>query len=163
MLLLCKIKTNQAVVVLYLCPPTCLHLYADPSTADSTRGVRQLTQYADTSCHGRSWKVWTNITYQSQQIGGKYSLQARALVVLTVTRCTHKWDMWSVSSVAWQDSPRERGKCANWATMSAAHVSVWPLHLWEQVGVAWGQQWELKPRDSRCWVTNRRTDFISTH
>lgn len=69
-----------------------------------------------------------------------------ALVVLitqTVTRCTHKWDMRCVSGVAWQDNPGERGKCANWATMSAAHVSVWPLHLWEQVGVARGQQREL--------------------
>lgn len=56
-----------------------------------------------------------------------------------------------------------RGKCANWATMSAAHVSVWPLHLWEHVGVAWWQQWELKPEIQGAELQNRRTDFISTH
>lgn len=36
--------------------PTCLHLDADPSTAGSTQRVGQVTQYADTGCHGRGCK-----------------------------------------------------------------------------------------------------------
>ncbi len=53
----------------------------------------------------------------------------------TVIRCTHKWDM-RRRCLAGQP----RGKRASWASMSAAHVSLWPRHLWEQVGVVWGQQ-----------------------
>lgn len=60
--------------------PTCLHPCADLTTVGSTQGVRQVTQYADTSCHGRGWKVWTNIACQSQKTGrrGKKQLISRS-------------------------------------------------------------------------------------
>lgn len=59
-------------------------------------------------------------------------------------------------SVAWQESPGERGKCANWATVSADCVLVWPLHLWEQVHTAWGQQQQLL--HYKVWESQRLQD-----
>lgn len=102
----------SCVVFVLQSSPTCLHLCADLSTAHSTHGVRQVTQYADSSCHGRGWNVWINIVCQRQMKKKRISLRAEALVVLiaqTVTRCTHEWDARSGSTVAWQGNPGERG------------------------------------------------------
>lgn len=80
----------------------------------------------------------------------------------TVTRCTHKWDMWSVSGVAWQDSPGEREMCKLSHHVSSSCVSLTTAPLGAR-GRGLGTTVGAQTRDPRCWVTNRRTDFISTH
>lgn len=123
---------------------TCLHPCADLTAAGSTHGVRQFAQYADTSCHGRGWKVWTNIACQSQKNreergGGKNKKKKTKQLTSRSFGCADKQshgasanEIWG----AWAALPgevtqgRER-KGANWTAVSGAQVSAWPRHLWE--------------------------------
>lgn len=72
---------------------------------------------------------------------------------------TNRNETWGVrTALPGKINPGERGKRANWATMSSARVSVWPQHLWEQVGV---ETENTQTQEPRCWVTNRTSHIFT--
>lgn len=97
--------------------------------------------------------------------GGASYKQKLWLCWQTVTWCIRKWDMRrSVSGVAWQGNPGERGKWAKWTTMSGAQVSGVSGVTTAPLGVSGrgrGTTVEAKIQHSKCWVANLRTDFSS--
>lgn len=114
---------NEANAVNVIVSPTCLHRSADLSTAGCTHRVRQVTQYADTSCHGRDCKVGTNIVCQRGGGGGSKKKEKYLTASWLVLTCDSRAKQHKRDEVCEQrGNPRRRGAGA-WARckVSAQH------------------------------------------
>lgn len=158
----------SCVVVVLQSSPTCLHLCADLFTAGSTHGVRKVTQYADTSCHGRGWKVWINIVCQKQMKkkgggGGETAYEPKLInshKVYTQMRYEEREAALPGKITQGREGNVQTEPPCQQLVYQSDHCTSGSLWAWPQ-----GQQRELgsaKTRDQRCWVT-KSTDFSSTH